>query len=259
MLATNVTRDADTGVTDVWLAGALDLVAASRVRAVVRKCIADDPHAIVIDVNALDVVSDIALTVFPALYRQQSSHDTPVPLLVHARAGSPGASAFGGALARFVPVHADRAAALRSLGARPGGTLRDHLQLAPVSGSPASARAFAVGFCHRGGVPHLADSAQVVVSELVTNAVRHAGTVIGVSMARGRDHLTISVRDGSSRPPSLTIDHARRHPLASGARGLLLVDRLSAGWGTFAHTGGKTIWATLLVRRHSSYLSHTGA
>lgn len=253
MLATTVTRHADTGITDVRLAGALDLVAASRVRVLVCKCIADDPHAIVIDVTAVDVVSDIALTVFPALYRQQSSHDTPVPLLLYAPATSHAAVAIRGAVGRYTPVFADRAAALRWLLTGPGGSRRDHLQLAPLSTCPAAARAFVADFCRRTAVPHLAESAQVVVSELVTNAVRHTGTVVGLTIARGGSHLTISVRDGSTAPPCLTIGYARRDPSAPGARGLLLVDRLSAGWGTFAHTGGKTVWATLPIRPYPPY------
>jgi hypothetical protein len=78
----------------------------------------------------------------------------------------------------------------------------------------------------------------LVVSELVTNAIRHAESPIQLRLIRDRT-LICEVSDGSSTAPHL------RRALAfdEGGRGLLLVSRLTQRWGTRQTPHGKTIWA----------------
>jgi hypothetical protein len=246
-LATTVTHHFGTGITDVGLAGELDVTGASRVRSLVRKCIAEAPNAVIVDLTELVVVSDIALTVFPALCRQQAHHDSPVPLLLHARRDTPTGAVVRSAIGNHVPVHPDRSAAVRVLEGFETWRRRGHLHMPPVPASAAASRSFAVEFCRRIGVPHLVDPARVVANELVTNGIRHARTELDLAMACGRTYLSISVRDCSTTPPCLSIGHAEVHPFARRTRGLALVDRLSASWGTFAHADGKTVWANLRI------------
>jgi anti-sigma regulatory factor (Ser/Thr protein kinase) len=87
------------------------------------------------------------------------------------------------------------------------------------------------------------DDVQLVVSELVANAVRHAATDCTVSILIGSEHVRVEVFDGDARPPS---------PLAAGpdatwGRGLVIVTALAATWGyeTTERDGtkGKTVWA----------------
>ncbi|WP_030912144.1 ATP-binding protein [Streptomyces sp. NRRL F-5126] len=89
----------------------------------------------------------------------------------------------------------------------------------------------------------------VIVSELVTNAVRHAAVLspeIAVEVAVGADWLRVSVEDNHPyRPKALERDQAR-----TGGRGLLLVRELSREAGgacDVEHTagGGKVVWASL--------------
>ncbi|MGW0584458.1 SpoIIE family protein phosphatase, partial [Streptomyces sp. NPDC002920] len=83
---------------------------------------------------------------------------------------------------------------------------------------------------------------ELVVSELVTNAIRHAEPPIELRLLRGR-HLICEVSDGTSTAPHLR----RARTYDEGGRGLLLVAQVSRGWGT-RHTGtGKTIWAELAL------------
>ncbi|MFF3767693.1 SpoIIE family protein phosphatase [Streptomyces sp. NPDC001922] len=79
---------------------------------------------------------------------------------------------------------------------------------------------------------------ELVVSELVTNAIRHAGGPLRLRMIRERA-LICEVSDGSSTSPHLR--HARTTD--EGGRGLFLVAQLTQRWGTRYTPEGKTIWA----------------
>ncbi|MGW7365144.1 ATP-binding protein [Streptomyces sp. NPDC054841] len=78
---------------------------------------------------------------------------------------------------------------------------------------------------------------ELIVSELVTNAIRYARAPIRLRLIRDRA-LTCEVSDGSSSAPRLR--HARTTD--EGGRGLLLVAQLSERWGTRFSGEGKTIW-----------------
>jgi PAS domain S-box-containing protein len=79
---------------------------------------------------------------------------------------------------------------------------------------------------------------ELVVSELVTNAIRHAESPIQLRLIRDRT-LICEVSDGSSTAPHLR----RAKAFDEGGRGLLLVSQLTERWGTRQTQHGKTIWA----------------
>ncbi len=92
----------------------------------------------------------------------------------------------------------------------------------------------------------------LIVSELVTNAVRHAALLspeLAVEVAIGAEWIRVSVEDAHPyRPKALEADHGR-----TGGRGLLLVrevTREAGGECDVEHTasGGKIIWAALPLR-----------
>lgn len=87
-------------------------------------------------------------------------------------------------------------------------------------------------------LPDLVFTAQLVVSELVTNAIRYGTPPIQLRLILDQV-LICEVSDGNSAAPHV------RHPRASdeGGRGLLLVAQLAKRWGTRLTPGGKTIWA----------------
>jgi len=80
---------------------------------------------------------------------------------------------------------------------------------------------------------------QLVVSELVTNALLHAGTAIMLSIEVLADGVLIEVADGSTHLPAER-DYAA---LAGTGRGLALVHQLCQSWGARATSTGKTVWA----------------
>ncbi|MEU0072985.1 SpoIIE family protein phosphatase [Streptomyces sp. NPDC006332] len=79
---------------------------------------------------------------------------------------------------------------------------------------------------------------ELVVSELVTNAIRYAEPPIELRLIHDRT-LICEVSDGSTTAPHLR----RARTFDEGGRGLLLVAQLSQGWGTRQTTDGKIIWA----------------
>jgi anti-sigma regulatory factor (Ser/Thr protein kinase) len=81
-------------------------------------------------------------------------------------------------------------------------------------------------------------STELIVSELVTNAIRYAEPPVQLRLIRDRT-LSVEVSDGSSAAPYLR--HARTTD--EGGRGLLLVSQFAQRWGTRYEDRGKTIWA----------------
>lgn len=115
------------------------------------------------------------------------------------------------------------------------------LRLEPTARSAGAARRFVVAELARSGVTSdLADTAELLVSELVTNAVLHAQTDIVVRV-RGVCPVLIEVQDFEPRGPV-----HRPHDLESvTGRGLDLVQLLAAAHGVRTSGGGKAVWFTL--------------
>ncbi|MEU3774601.1 SpoIIE family protein phosphatase [Streptomyces sp. NPDC032472] len=88
------------------------------------------------------------------------------------------------------------------------------------------------------GLEELAFAAELMLSELVTNAVRYGTEPIQVRLIRDRT-LICEVSDGSSTAPHLR----RAASTDEGGRGLFLVAQLSQAWGTRYTPQGKVIWA----------------
>lgn len=117
------------------------------------------------------------------------------------------------------------------------------VSLDPLPEEVARARAFTLATLRGWGEPDaLQDAATLVVSELVTNAVRHAASPARVKLSRHDDGLIIEVRDSAAAPPRW-----RRAALEDeGGRGLMLVSLLSVEWGArILPEGGKAVWCRL--------------
>ena len=107
--------------------------------------------------------------------------------------------------------------------------------------SAARARALVREALAGGGSADLLDTAQLAVSEVITNALVHAGTAIDLRIVLDRTGLRVEVTDGSPHFPALR-DYT---PLAGTGRGLRLLDDIVDAWGVFARGDGKVVWFEL--------------
>lgn len=87
------------------------------------------------------------------------------------------------------------------------------------------------------------DAALLVVSELVTNALVHTGGQVRLDLSLVNHRLRLAVADSSPRSP---VKPASIGWEATGGRGILLVEAVSAAWGTLPVSGGKQVWADLV-------------
>ncbi|QUW84720.1 SpoIIE family protein phosphatase [Streptomyces mirabilis] len=88
------------------------------------------------------------------------------------------------------------------------------------------------------GLEHLVPTEQLIVSELVTNAIRYGGGPIRLRLIQ-HQVLTCEVSDSNTSHPR------PRHPhtIDENGRGLFLVAQLSRRWGSRSATDGKVVWA----------------
>jgi anti-sigma regulatory factor (Ser/Thr protein kinase) len=86
------------------------------------------------------------------------------------------------------------------------------------------------------------DTAELLTSELATNAVLHGHTSFDVSVSHGSGVLRVAVSDGNDLHPSvLTPDHHALH-----GRGMRLVEHLADSWGSVGQHPGKTVWFDIM-------------
>jgi anti-sigma regulatory factor (Ser/Thr protein kinase) len=116
--------------------------------------------------------------------------------------------------------------------------------------APAEARRVVTSRLTEAGLVDHVDTAALLVSEIVTNALRHGEGPEELIVEIDRDGVTIAVRDSSPHPPR---ENAVRGPgaarviaaLSENGRGLLLVDILADSWGWRPESGGKLVWFRL--------------
>lgn len=217
-------RDFRAGSTRLVLAGGCPPDAEPLLAAVLRNGDADAPLALVIDVRDLPG---------PAV----ASAGAVIAAWAAARDGGP-------VLAVDPPTHA--AALLPAVADRlPVGRprlRRAHLCLPAQPDSPAAARRLVADRCRSWGRPGAVERATVVTSELVSNAVEHAGTELDVTLVEQAGAVRVSVRDRAADRPDPAGDG---NLLAERGRGIPIVAALAADWGFLNVGDGKTIWAVV--------------
>lgn len=121
------------------------------------------------------------------------------------------------------------------------------LRLAPWPASCPEARRFVRRTLDDWRLPGLEEAASLVVTELVTNAIVHAGTVLHLTVARAERQVRLAVRDnGGGRAAA---EELIAHDSTLHGRGLVLVEAFTRGWGVLpARSRGKTVWAVLESR-----------
>lgn len=122
---------------------------------------------------------------------------------------------------------------------RPAPPREARLRLADEPSAAGVARRFVAGVLHSWRMSELTGGdAELLTSEVVTNALRHGQSPITVIMRYDGHSIRVEVGDGSRALPR------RRQPsrLDTGGRGLQIVDLVAAAWGVTATVGGKRVW-----------------
>lgn len=128
-----------------------------------------------------------------------------------------------------------------------GNPAVNEVRLSSRPESAGTARRLTVAVLQLWNLDSLAETGELLVSELVGNAVRHTGArSFGLRMSRRRGWVRIEVRDPSRALPCL-VPIVR--DLDESGRGLLLVDRLADRWGVDLLPRGKTTWFELRMSR----------
>jgi anti-sigma regulatory factor (Ser/Thr protein kinase) len=220
-----VEHDFESGIAFVAASGNLDALGAIRLRRAVRRVFAEHPQAVVIDLDGAALVAPRALESAVALRGERTF------VVLDARPLDP-------------RVHPDRRRAVSAALSAAQPPLRARAYLPPGVNAPGAARGVVRLACRRWGLDGVSTHAELVVSELVTNAVTHAGSELEVVLALDGGDLNLFVRDHGRDLPQLP---ASRVGVRAGRRlgglGLMLVEDLAAAWGTTFRAHGKTVWA----------------
>lgn len=135
--------------------------------------------------------------------------------------------------------------------------VQDRLTLAAMLSAVSCSRMFVKLTLTKWGAVRILDDALLIVSELVTNAVKATGitdpepnwsalqqlNIVTVRIVGLEDSIVFEVWDASPEEP--TVKEAALDD--EGGRGLDLVEHLAKRWGSYPHRGGKVVWAELPV------------
>jgi len=113
------------------------------------------------------------------------------------------------------------------------------IALAAHPTSSVAARNFVGGMLEGWGRGDLLEDAVLLTSEVVTNAIVHAGTDLVVTVGLDGPRARVAVRDDDVTAPR------KREPTLESGRGLTLVEALAGSWGTFSYGDGKAVWFEL--------------
>ena len=151
-----------------------------------------------------------------------------------------GPTAVAGAPVAELPAHPDVDQAVRDLRAPVDGS-RPEVLVDHGPQGPAQARAAVARWLRDIGGEALCEDLKLIVSELVTNAVRYGRPPVRVAVAADDRTVTVTVVDNDPGRPVLRSAGEE----AEGGRGLLLVDLLAASHGVRDEPPGKAVWAAV--------------
>ena len=221
--------------------GVLDAGNSAPLRDSITKATLEKPSAVVVDITALRVPEESALSAFiSARWQLETQPEVPIVLVCAHRATREAVTR--GAIASFMPVYSTEKAAMKAL---------DRLTRRPVRRADAElpanltslreSRRLVREWLTTWSQSALIPVALVVVNVFVENVLEHTGSVPLMRVETDGATATIAVSDDSTTPalrlpsPDQGID----------VSGLAIVDALSRVWGSTPTSTGKTVWAVI--------------
>ncbi len=222
--------------------GVLDSSTYLELRNSVIKAALDQPHAVLVDVSALEVSASSAWSVFTsARWHVSTWPDVPV-MLVCGHAQGRAAIARNG-VARYVPVYPTVDAALgAATDQRRQGRRRVRAQLPASPTSLRSSRELVAETLMEWSRAELVPVATIIVNVFVENVLKHTFSAPLLRIETDGTTITVAVEDSSSVPA------VRREERAGGGErvsGLAIVAAVSRVWGSTPMSSGKTVWAVV--------------
>jgi len=236
-----ITADVGAGVIEVAVRGRWSPSLRIDAWVAVTKCFVEHPQAVVVDLHGLD---DPLANSAPAWWTMAMTGARMVPA-VAVVVCLPRVRPLAGRLNRLgakrhLPVFASVGEARRVVARRLPMTDRVQVRLVPGPDAVRRARGLIGEVCAAWRQPRVVRPAGLVVSELVDNAVRHAGTALVVTVSRRAAGLHLAVNDEDPVLPVLP------GPAVDGREdsgGLRVVHATATAWGAMPTDTGKVVWA----------------
>ncbi len=250
-----VESDVDAAVTLMTVLGGWAQVLAGSVARALHLCLDGHPEALIVDLSGLSDPRTESASTWIGAQRAAATLDPPLQLALCVPPDLP----LAGHLQRLssrehLPVYARVRQARVAIAGRLAAGERMCVALAPEPEAPSLARDLVGNACLRWGLPELLYPARLVMSELVTNAVEHAGTDLTVVVTRRGSGLQLAVADGFAEHPRLVRMRPPRRgcPLDERGRGLQTVAGTATAWGSLPTPLGKVVWANLQPAREQT-------
>ncbi|MEV8505045.1 ATP-binding protein [Actinoplanes sp. NPDC051475] len=247
-----ITADFATAVVELSVHGRWSQRLGMEVSAAIRNCLAEPPSAIIADLRDLGDPDGTSMPLWMAARRAAIVQQPPVQLALclPTTAGLDRRMRRAGAQ-QHLPLFATMPEARAVVAARLPLAEQMQARLPAQTASARAARDLVARACHAWNLPRLLIRTRLVMSELVANAVEHAGTDIWTSVSQRGTGLHLAVRDGVADLPRLRQPAPGTTELRISERGcgLRLVHLGAAAWGAMPVRGGKVVWATVRPRR----------
>lgn len=236
-----VTSDTVGGACLLAVEGVLDSSTYLPLRDAIVKAALDEPTAVLIDVDKLDVPAPSAWVVFTSA-RWLVDTWPAVPIhLVSGQAAIRHAIALNG-VARYVRVHPSVNDALSALTDTTRVVTRARTELPASLASLRIAREFVAQRLREWSFEDLIASATVVVNVFVENVLQHTPDGMVLVLENDGRRVIVSVQDGSSGSAARHEDSFRGGEQVSG---LAIVASVCRAWGSAPTPSGKTVWAVI--------------
>ena len=239
LLSIEVDEHSDAGIVIVRLLGVLSIGAVPRLRDTLLKCLADQPAAVIVDLELLAIQHPVALNVFAVVARRTAVWSGGQLILAAGPALEGRGRRQARALSRFVRIYPSLQIALTATGRAPLRRLA--VWLLPIeAASPGAARRHVLEFCRSCGCESAADDAVVLADELVEQGMKHSTSDLILRLELRRGLLTIAATDDRSTGGDR---ESQFDPLSRR-----IVAEVATAWGSSATaTGGTVVWAVLRV------------
>jgi hypothetical protein len=236
-----VTSDTVGGACLLTVEGVLDSSTYLPLRDAIVKAALDEPTAVLIDVDKLDVPAPSAWVVFTSA-RWLVDTWPAVPIhLVSGQAAIRHAIALNG-VARYVRVHPSVNDALSALTDTTRVVTRARTELPASLASLRIAREFVAQRLREWSFEDLIASATVIVNVFVENVLQHTPDGMVLVLENDGRRVIVSVQDGSSGSAARHEDSFRGGEQVSG---LAIVASVCRAWGSAPTPSGKTVWAVI--------------